>query len=302
MANTEAKPASGRSLTLPILIVFALVAVLALFLIFRAGSGGSVKLGADGVEIDVGANAEFAELLEAALNEDPDTVGALLNREGYFKVKEDPSYVDRLRDADVSPEVSGRMRQLLFDLSGPFALPNTFDQAKAEMIRALVTLDNKAGEFEPNSGGLANPFLTEIWRHNLERTSIFARRTFRADVTLLHGDPVSGSGNGPAKVHVLACRGSELRGKNVVLSRQNETGGFFLVPAEVVVDPSRMPCIGNARTLEALIANQTARFWMTEEAFAQIAGPTEEGATLPPRIKARFEVLPNDLWLASVRQ
>lgn len=296
MWNSRPSPEGRNSFGLIALAVFSVLAAAGLWFVSTNGSGGVVKLGKDGVEIEVSSESDFSEILSSALQKEPEAVASLLNGQGYYLVKQDAGWVDELRDADVSDEVSRKLRKLLFDLSGPFALPHTFDQAKAEMIRALKTLDDMAESTAPDSGGVANALLTEIWRHNLERTSIFARRNFRAEVTLLHGVEASPD---DGRAVVFACRGSELRDKDLFITRRNETGGFFLLSARVSVDPIRTPCQRNARTLEELIANESARFWMPEQGFRQLVGPLAEGTTLPPRVSVSFEVLPRDLTVAS---
>jgi hypothetical protein len=296
MSNTVSQAKSPTPLALASLVIFAVLGAAGLYVLWGNAGGGVVKVGAEGVEIQVGAESDFADILDSAMKKDKATVDALLNGHGYFNITQDVEWVSvlRERDEEVTDDVAGAVRNLLFDLSGPFALPDTFDQAKAQLIDALKILDDMAESFEPDSGGQANPFLTEIWRQNLDRTSIFEPRAFRAEVRLLH-DPVlelASSAPGPAVVYV--CRGSELRGRNIQLVNIEGADGFILT-ARVIVDPNRIECGGNARTFEQLIAKGTARLWMTPEDFAQLTAPVQDPATLPPRLSATFQVLPRDL-------
>ena len=200
-------------------------------------------------------------------------------------------WTNRLREIDLEPEVRDGLRQLLYDLAGPFRLPDTLAKADQGFYSAVAALDAKLQLFQPDDPTAeANPFLATIWLDQINQEGVFGPRLFNADVTKLAGPPAVVGGR-----HVVfVCSNSSLKDRlfNLVLDEAERSHN--LIKAIGKVDLVRFDCTDATQTLPRYLAHQRARFGLAGEDFAALYGPVDAGATLPPRVFAKFLVSPEN--------
>ena len=121
--------------------IVAVAVLVAIYLLSGSGRPFQISLDKEGrfsVEAKPGDN--FATILAAALKEDPQTVEALLAGNSFYKITS-PQLVDAISridaKADATAEVTHGMRELLWNLAGPFQPPGTLDGADERLINAL---------------------------------------------------------------------------------------------------------------------------------------------------------------------
>ena len=192
----------------------------------------------------------------------------------------------RLKD----DEVAMAIREVLWDLDGPFALPGTFAGADKRLISALEDLDRVKTET-----GQISELLAEIVLMSVDRRGVFQPRDFAGEVRRLPGSAVR---DGLARVYV--CPGSPLVGKDIRITLQHasrddpETEDFTIFPGVIVQDPSRMRCDGPFRKLTELLAGAPAELGLDADDFARLTAGAPPGG-LPTRgLKVTFTVHPTD--------
>jgi hypothetical protein len=196
------------------------------------------------------------------MEKDEATVTALLAGRGFFRAT-DQRIVREIENLDpADPEdavVVGALRQMLWDLSGPFRLPDTMIGADARLVSAIEA--QTATPDDPTQGRL----LAELVRRSLDRSSIFEVRQFPARLQPL--EPLSGPLAREAAM-IWACPGSELIGKQAQIWSRGRT-----VYAEVLPDVRlSRGCAGTARTIQALLQGSEAVLGVPPEAYAVLSG------------------------------
>ena len=118
------------------------------------------------------------------------------------------------------------MRQLLYDLAGPFARPATFMDASDD--RLLLALDDLVAN-KPSS-----PLVAKLWEMSLDWKGIFQPRIVKVDIQL----------DSTLKANVAAtCAGSILLEKSAQVA--NEQGD---VGVSVIISKAK-PCAATSRSL-----------------------------------------------------
>jgi hypothetical protein len=277
---------------LAVVALLALVAGIAVDRITGSGNGGSIRFSTSGVEVEVPADQNFASFIREAIAADERAqlgeVEAVLASQGYYRLT-GTAWVDALRNMSPDETVDRRVRELLYDLRGPFApAERTFEGADERLISALEALMQQARAIEAEAPGVANAFLARILADNLEQRGLFAPRSFNAEVAQIAG-PVTMLGSLPV---VYACPGSVFLDKEISLT-PDEPGRSGLVSARVVADLTRFDsCSGPPPSMQQLLANKRERFGFPAAVFAELWGPVESGATPPMRLRARVQVRP----------
>ncbi len=277
---------------LAVVALLAVIAGLAIDRITGSANGGSIRFTAGGVEVQVPDDQNFAAFMKDAIAADEEAklgeVEAVLASQGYYRLT-GTAWVDALRNMSPDETVHRRVRELLYDLRGPFApAERTFEGADERLVSALEALMQQARAIEAEAPGVANAFLARILADNLEQRGLFAPRSFNAEVAQIAG-PVAMLGSLPV---VYACPDSVFVDKEISIT-PNEPGRSGLVSARVVADLTRFDsCSGPPPSMQQLLANKRERFGFPAAIFAELWGPVESGATAPMRLRARVQVRP----------
>jgi hypothetical protein len=248
------------------LVIVALI-ILALLLAYQNKSY-TMSLDKDGkFLIDVRANETLDALLTEALKKNRSAVEKILRGEQYYNVN-DPDLVDKLANLDASKpeteEISKRLRKLLWDLRGPFAIPLTLSGADERMSKALDALETARRESKS-----ANGLLVELWKQSLQGEGIFWPRSFNATVEIVQGAQ-------PGKI--LACPGDAIATVGGVLMSLSVEDGANVISAEVEQDPSLFHCDGSPLTAEELLAEGGApRLGLSGSTFRNLVSASESG-------------------------
>lgn len=183
--------------------------------------------------------------------------------------------------AESNRELTAGLRNLLWDLNGPFAPPGTFRGADERLITALDELENVSFE-----SGQASRLIAEIWRLSLNRERLFRQRRFNAEVHQVSG-PASTPGALPS---IYACPGNQLAGMYATLwTTSSSTTG------PLVVDVKHLNCSA-PDSLSALLSGKPAQLGLDATAFTQLFpdGTTPSDGSLV----AYFHVYPRDFIAA----
>ncbi len=261
--NGHAK-ATSRSVTTVAVIVATLVigAVTTFAIMYRSGGVTlDLKSGSNSIAFKVAENRiDFKELLECLLSEQLSgnckkllgqsgansistrrVIGTILQDHGFYAIPSD-SAVNALREIKETESTQAfiqSVRQLLYDLAGPFSRPATFMGASDD--RLLLALDDLA-ERKPSS-----PLVAKLWEMSLDWQGIFHPRSVNV---VIQGDDTL-----TPKV-AATCAGSILLEKSAqVLNEQGDSG------ASVIISKSK-PCA--ATSTESLLAGNPAPIWVSE--------------------------------------
>ena len=254
-----------------IAVVAAVVMLLAAVAAMRSGAGIDASVG--NVKFTVKADDSLADILGKAMAKDEATVTALLAGRGFFRPT-DQRIVREIENLDpADPEdaaVVEALRQMLWNLAGPFRLPDTMMRADARLVTAIE--EQSATSADPARGLL----VAELIRLSLDRSSIFEVRQFPARLQPL--EPLAGPLAGDVAM-IATCPGSELIGKQGQI-----WGGGRTVYAEIVADVRLSPgCAGTARTIQALLQGKEGLFGIPPAAYETLrAGAGSATFTLNP--------------------
>ncbi len=293
VTDKGAQRAAGRGfggLTQIGLAAIAALAVLAaIYLLSGSGRPFQISLDKEGrfsVEAKPGDN--FATILDSAMQTDPRSVEALLGTYNFYKLTS-PQLVDAMSRIDAAApataEVTHGMRQLLWNLAGPFKPPGTLDGADVRLLDALDDLDPHG------DAAHASRLLAGIWERSLDRTGVFKPRAFKADVAVVR------TADGAGGAAIYACPGSPLVGKLVTMIPEVSKGDLSLqIKGTILQDPFRFGCGGSEGTsLEALLAGKAESLGIDPISYAELATPSTADAGLPPTVAAKFQVSPVDV-------
>jgi hypothetical protein len=169
--------------------IVAIAAVVSFALYFR-DSGVEIVLDKEGrVTLDFADNqVDFADLLDRVLAADDGQSSekvlaeAILENRGYYHVT-NVRLVDALRalpPSDDNERFTAALRELLYDLQGPFARPYTFAGADDDrLLDALKDLDPKTTNGDPQA---VSPLLSGLWRMSLNVDDLFRPRPINATI------------------------------------------------------------------------------------------------------------------------
>lgn len=261
--------------------VLAAVAGYGIFTLGERAGGGSISLPGL-VEVTINEDDNFGAVLEKAIIANAGQVENLLAGQNYYKLTS-INWVNKLRQVELEADVGAGLRQLLYDLAGPFEKTMALAGADIRLLEAVAELKAKADRSDPEDDIRANGFLAAILRDSLEQKGVFDLK-FNADVVLRNDT------EDPNRAEVYACRTSVFVGKEITLlfnrDDESEISNIF----SGIVRP--ISNCSSERTLEELIARKRERIGLSVAAFEQLYGPVGAGETLPPRLSAEFEVLP----------
>jgi hypothetical protein len=176
-----------------IVLVVGLVVGAALLtaILFRPGSFAVVaqNRGLGSIEFKFNQNqVSFSEVLDALLSEQPGSqvnssqrkalIANILRTHGFYSIPGDDavSALRTMEDTERTHAFMHSVRELLYDLAGPFARPVTFSGARdARLLEALEDLARR----EP-----ASPLVVRLWEMNLNLQGIFSPRAVTASVSI----------------------------------------------------------------------------------------------------------------------
>lgn len=261
--------------------VLAAVAGYGIFTLGERTAGGSISLPGL-VEVTINEDDNFGAVLDKAIAANAGQVENLLAGQDYYKLTS-INWVNKLRQVELEANVGAGLRQLLYDLAGPFEKTMALDGADIRLLEAVAELKAKADRSDPEDDIRANSFLAAILRDSLEQKGVFDLK-FNAEVVLRNDT------EDPGRAEVYACRTSVFVGKEITLlfnrDGESEISNIF----SGIVRP--ISNCSSERTLEELIARKRERIGLSVAAFEQLYGPVGEGETLPPRLSAEFQVRP----------
>jgi len=177
-----------------------------------------------------------------------EAITGILQGHGFYRIPSDraATALRDLKESENTQPFIQSMRQLLYDLAGPFARPATFMDASDD--RLLLALDDLVAN-KPSS-----PLVARLWEMSLDWKGIFQPRIVKVDIQL----------DTSLKEHVAAtCAGSVLLEKSaqVVANEQGDIG------VSVIISKAR-PCA--ATSTENLLAGTPAPIWMSETDIAAL--------------------------------
>ena len=270
--------------------IVAVIAIIALativgLAIFHRDSGFEMTLG-DGdrkVSLNFKDNSvDVADVLDTMLAADEanasnrELVEALLANRGYYHIT-DVRLVNALTDltpGEESSELSNALRNLLYDLKGPFAAPNPFAGVRNTLlVDAIMELDPRKtsspdnglsvdGEADKGTRQSINPLMSELWRRSIEIQGIFRPHEIRATIRQARGIPPGTA---------VACTDSLLDGKQITITSVG-------LQKRVMVD-AREFCGRAAPNAEKLLAGEREELYLAPEDFVEIAGVVPAAAT-----------------------
>ena len=262
-------PAMSRAAVAVVAIVaLATIAVLA---IFHRDSGFEMTLG-DGdrkVSLNFKDNTvDVDHVLDTMLSVDPanatnkELLETLLANRGYYHVT-DVRLVNALTELTSDEEswpLSSALRNLLYDLKGPFAEPNPFAGVRNTLlVDAIMELDPRqtarGDETGKDSTQPINPLMSELWRRSIEIQGIFRPHEIRATIRLVRGIPPGTA---------VACTDSLLDGKQITITSVG-------MQKRVMVD-AREFCGRAAPNAEKLLAGEREELYLAPDDFVEIAG------------------------------
>jgi hypothetical protein len=255
---------TGRSVTAVAAIVATLVIGAVTTIAIMNRSGGvtlDLKSGSNSIAFNVAENRiNFNELLECLLSEQLSenckkllgqsgandssrrrVIRNILEDHGFYSIPSDSAVIAlrEIKETEGTRAFIRSVRQLLYDLVGPFSRPATFMEAPDD--RLLLALDDLA-ERKPSS-----PLLAKLWEMSLDWKGIFYPRSVNV---VIEGDDTL-----TPKV-AATCAGSVLLEKSAqVLNEQGDSG------TSVIISKSK-PCA--APSTENLLAGKPAMIWMSE--------------------------------------
>jgi hypothetical protein len=230
--------------------------------------------------IDVRANEDTLDaVLTKALETNRSAAEKILRGEQFYNIN-DPDLVDKLANLDASrpetEEISKRLRTMLWDLRGPFAIPLTLTGADERMSRALDALENARQENKS-----ANGLLVQLWKQSLQGEGIFLPRLFDATVEIVHGAE-------PDKI--LACPGDAIATLGGIVMSLNVKDGETTISHVIELDQPHFHCDGPPLTAEKLLAEGgTARLGLNESTFRRLVSGSGSGVR-EGRIPATFQL------------
>lgn len=197
---------------------------------FKTSQGQSltelISDGIDAVSPVAGDSPEVAAEKENARGQ----LNAILANRGYYSF-EDDALVDAIRRLDKNDPASFRIRNILYDLAGPFDRPMTFRGADRRLWGAIEDLHSGLHE-DPADDSV---FFAELYSRMLDENSILGafNNQIRAKVKL-----VPGNGDEP---RLYACAGSDLRHGTFVTAIAGVEGGAS-INGEILQDPQTHNC------------------------------------------------------------
>lgn len=158
---------------------------------------------------------QLPAMLEAALERHAGVTRAILRDRGFLRIS-DPALLHQLAELAPDNPTSVGLRQLLFDMRGPFAHPSTLDGARSRFIAEML-------EQRPRNDSL----VTEIWSDFIGRSLSFLYPPLKADLVPADiPEWTRAHAHGPRVRNAAACRGSDLERKFVQVWHSAPEGGL----------------------------------------------------------------------------
>lgn len=207
---------------------------------------------------------QVPRILESQMADHGVFIRATLRDMGFFRVS-DPALVTALEELGPDDPMSRGLRQLLFDMTGPFAPPRTLDGAQSRFITDVL-------EERP-----ANDLLiAEVWSSFIGAHLTFLYPDLEAQ---LLPDPLldRGRGSGDRVTTASACSGSHLVGKYVQVWLDGPDGPdpeALPVTLYVGLDAGlpRFRCRDEPLQLIEIAQARRARLGLPRELYDRLAG------------------------------
>ncbi|WP_209426277.1 hypothetical protein [Pararhodobacter sp. SW119] len=206
---------------------------------------------------------------------------ALLRDRGFFRVS-DPALITALANLSPTDPASGQLRQMLFNLEGPFARPNTLDGARGRFITEVL-------ESRPADDTL----VAEIWSGFIAQSLSFLYPELRANLVPSNMPVRLQIGEGGNVVwNAAACNGSDLSRKFLQLWQETPDGAMIELPVTVFVRET-LPinhCRGEPLKLIDIARAREAKLGLPNELHASLmaeASSIENG-----RLRFSFAIFP----------
>ncbi len=262
-------PAMSRA-GVAIIAIVALTTIVVVAIFYR-DSGFEMTLGDGDRTVSLNfkdKTVDVADVLDRMLAVDEanasnkELVEALLANRGYYHIT-DVRLVNALTELTSDEEsrpLSSALRNLLYDLKGPFAEPNPFAGVQNTLlVDAIMELDPRKTARDDETGKNAtqpiNPLMSELWRRSIEIQGIFRPHEIRATVRLARGIPPGTA---------VACTDSLLDGKQITITSAG-------MQKRVMVD-AREFCGRAAPNAEMLLAGEREELYLAPDDFVEIAG------------------------------
>lgn len=287
MDLTELKPAKGAEWArLAVVAVVAAAVVIVVTILDRRGSEFEVIVKEGAIHIVAHEETRLSDIVERAIEEEARDFADLAARHDYYHISS-RGLVDKLATLHPSADdvVTAGLRELLWDLKGPFATPGTFSGADARLIEAVVELDDLIGE------GGSSGLLADLLRRSLSGERPFHHRRFNAEVVRL---PIEGAGDAGARI-VYACPPGALDGLGVTLI------GRGLVTGLIDTAHPRLDCRTAGSTLPDMIAGEPVRLGLDAATYAELMGRSAGDGAPAEVVEIGFNLHPRGLTPEEVR-
>ncbi|CUH46741.1 hypothetical protein [Ruegeria atlantica] len=262
-------------------VALAVVAVFAL----KSGKDVTVKVSKNGtIELDAREGQSLTQLLdkgfeavEASPEDSAETTARKLSdmraltrtlkSHGYYALN-DSDLVHEIRGLEKEDPLSAGLRDVLYDLEGPFSLPGTLRGADSRMWQAIADL-YEGIKSEPR--GDSQLFAT-LYTNFIQQETVFSpfKHEVTAEGVLLH------DANGTEKPMVYTCPDSFLKPGITVLIKP--TGGSSNIMRQFTVrqDPVFHACA--ARTPFEFLSGSEMKLGLNRVAFDQLFPPRTASA------------------------
>jgi hypothetical protein len=274
-----------------IVLVVGVVVTIALLtaILYRPGSFTVVaqNRGLGSIEFKFNQNqVSFSEVLDALLSEQPGSqvdasqrkalIANILRTHGFYSIPGDDavSALRTMEDTEGTHAFMHSVRELLYDLAGPFARPITFSEARDG--RLLEALEDLAKQ-EP-----ASPLVVRLWEMYLNLQGIFSPRAVKASVSI---DQTLQAGIAET------CNGSPLLEKGGIIQasvKSDEPQSMI----KVFVHKARL-C--KSPTAEEMLSGKEVKLWLSSADMENLLLRKE----FEDRVSIKADLLPEPAALVS---
>jgi hypothetical protein len=277
-----------RKLSNRLAIVVPLVALVVgagiTYMILATGATGKIKIEPNGtISVDLEPNDSFSDVLDKTVTADQEAANGVLESRGYYQLTSDRlvtilSEIDT--DTDEGAMIARRLRQMLWNLEGPFRRPETLSGADGRMVQALDDLDGAiAGADE------ASDLLATLWEQNLDQRGIFLQRQFPASIKIVERAPIG-------EPRIYACSGGPLEVGRVI-EIFTEIGSAM---APIEHSPALFSCDDRPiSTRQLLTGKVTIPLGLNETAFKLAVDPDGSRGNTGVELDGTFVFYPRNL-------
>lgn len=282
MNGAAGKPSNWMAIVVP--LVALVVGAGITYMILATGATGKIKIEPTGaISVDLDPNDSLSDVLDKAITTDREATDGILESRGYYQLTSDRlvtvlSEVDT--DTDEGAMVARRLRQMLWDLKGPFRRPETLSGADRRMMQALDDLDKAIADADE-----ASDLLATLWERNLDQRGIFLQRQFPASIKMVERAPIG-------EPRIYACSGGPLEVGRVI-EIFTEIGSAM---AAIEHNPALFSCDDRPiSTRQLLTGKVTVPLGLNETAFKMAVDPDGSLGITGVESHATFVLYPRNL-------